>query len=58
MNEDGCGSSGVWNIFSDIKIENLVLSVYYWDCLQVVLFVVEYCCFAGVDWCLDQIEDL
>ena len=37
MDEDGCDSSGVWNICSDILLEDVVLSVYYRDCLQVGL---------------------
>ena len=58
MDNDGCGSSGVWNIHSDIPLEYVVLSVYYWDLLQVGLRAAEYYCSAGVDWYLDQIEDL
>ena len=37
MDEDGCGSSGVWNICSEISLDDVVISVYYWDYLQVVL---------------------
>ena len=57
MYEDGCGSSEVWKNCSDISIDNMVLSVYYWGYLQVGLFSVAYYLSAGVDWCLDQIED-
>ena len=38
MDKDGCGSSGVWCIHSDISLYGVVLSVYYWDYLQVVLW--------------------
>ena len=31
MDKDGCGSSRVWNILSDIPHDYLVLSYYYWD---------------------------
>ena len=31
MYKDGCGSSGVWDICSDILIYDKVISVYYWD---------------------------
>ena len=58
MVEGGCGSSVVWNIFSDISLDDLVLSVCYWYYLQVVLCVVEYYCSAGLDLYLDQLEDL
>ena len=37
MDKDGCSSSVVWNILSDISLDNVVLSIYYWDYLQVVL---------------------
>ena len=37
MDEDGFGSSGVWNICSYISLYDVVLSVYYWDYLQVGL---------------------
>ena len=53
MNEDGFGSSGVWNIHSDISLDNVVLSIYYWDYLQVVLCNQAFCCSAGMDWSLD-----
>ena len=58
MGEDGCGSSGLWNIFSEISLDGVVLSFYYWDFLQVGLWDVAYYFSAGVDWYLDQIEDL
>ena len=55
MDEDGCGYSGVWNIHSEISLYNGVLSVYYWDFLQVGLCDVVYYFSADVDWFLDQI---
>ena len=58
MDEGGCGSSGVWNICSDISLEDVVLSVYYWGYLQVGLFNRVKCCSADMDWSLDQIENL
>ena len=58
MDEDGCGSSGVWNIHSDNSLDYVVLSVYNWDCLQVGLCNTAKCFFADMDWSLDQIENL
>ena len=58
MDEDGCGSSGVWNIRSDISLDDVVLSVYYWGYLHVGLFNREKRCSADMDWSLDQIENL
>ena len=58
MDEDVCGSSRVWNIHSDISLDNVILSVYYWDYLQVGLCNQAYCCSAGMDWFLDQIDNL
>ena len=55
MDEDGCGYSGVWSIHLDISLEDVVLSVYYWDYLQVGLCNREKCCSIGMDWSLDQI---
>ena len=31
MDEDRCGSSVVWNIFSDVSLVNMIISVYNWD---------------------------
>ena len=36
MDENGYSSSVIWNIYSDISLDDVVLSVYYWDYLQVV----------------------
>ena len=58
MDEDGCGSSGVWNIQSDISLDDVVLSVYYLDYLQVRLCNRAKCFSADMDWSLDQIENL
>ena len=58
MDEDVCGASGLWNICSDISLEDVVLSVHYWDNLQVGLFNRAKCCYADMDWSLDQIENL
>ena len=58
MDKDGCGSSGVWNIRSEISLDGMILSVYYWDYLQVGLCNRAKCCSAGMDWSLDQIENL
>ena len=58
MDEDGCGSSGVWNIRSYISLDDVILSVYYWDYLQVGLCNWAKCCYADMDWSLDQIENL
>ena len=37
MDEDECISSGVWNISSYISLDDVVLSVYFWDYPQVGL---------------------
>ena len=58
MDEDGCGSSGVWNICSDVSFDDVVLSVYNWNYLQVGLCNRAKCCSADMDWSLDQIENL
>ena len=58
MDKYGCGSSGVWNIFSDVSLENVVLSVYNWDYLQVGLCNRAKCCSPDMDWSLEQIEIL
>ena len=49
MDEDGCCSSVVWNIRSDISLDDVVLSVYNWNCLQVVLCNRAKCCSADMD---------
>ena len=33
MDNDGCGSSGLWNICSGILLDDVVLSFYYLDYL-------------------------
>ena len=58
MDEDGCGSSEVQNIQSDISLDDVVLSVYNWDYLQVGLCNRAKCFSADMDWSLDQIENL
>ena len=58
MEEDGCGSSGVLNIHSDIPLRYVVLSLHYWDYLQVVSFDLDYYSSDGVDWSLEKVEDL
>ena len=58
MDEDGCGSSGVWNIQSDISLDNVFLSFYCWGLLQVRLCNRSKCFSAGMDWSLDQINNL
>ena len=42
MDEDGCDSSGIWKIHSEISLDDVVLSVYYWYYLQVGLYDVAY----------------
>ena len=58
MDKDGYSSSGIYNIRSDISLDDVVLSVYYWDYLQVGLCNRAKCCSTGMDWSLDQIENL
>ena len=48
MDEYGCGASVVLNIRSDISLDDVVLSVYYWDYLQVVLCNRAKCCSADM----------
>ena len=55
MDEYGCGSSGVWEIHSDISLDGVVISVYYWGYIQLGLFSMACYCSSGVDWSLDQI---
>ena len=55
MDEDGCGSSGVWNIRSDVSFVDVVLSVFNWDHLQVGLCNRAKCCSADMDCSLEQI---
>ena len=42
MDEDGCDSSGVWNILSDISLDGVIISAYYWDNIQLGLCDVAY----------------
>ena len=42
MDKNGCGSSGVWNISSEISLDGVIILVYYWDYLQVRLCYVAY----------------
>ena len=58
MDKDVYVFSVVRNIFSDVSLDTVFLSFYYMDYLQVLLFAVVYYFSAGVDWSLDQIEDL
>ena len=58
MGEDGYGYSGVWNICSSNSLVDVVILVYYWDYLQLVSCALLYYLSAGVDWYLEQIEDL
>ena len=58
MNEDGRGASGLWDIRSDISLDNVVLSVYYWDYLKLGLCNRAKCFSTGMDWSLDQIDNL
>ena len=58
MDEDGCGSGGLWDILPNISVDNVVLSVSYWYCLQVMLCDLMYCCSFGVYWSLFQVADI
>ena len=58
MEKDGCGSSGVWNIHSDISLDDVILSVYYWDYLQVGLCNRAKCFSDDMDWSLEKIVNL
>ena len=48
MDEDRCGSSRVCNIHSDVSLDDVVLSVYYSDNLQLGLCDVAYYFSAGL----------
>ena len=58
MDDGGSGSSGVWNILSEISLDDVDISFYYWSYLQVILCNQAKCCSAGMDWSLNQIENL
>ena len=58
MYEYGCGSGGVRNISPYVSLENVVISVYYWDCLQVGLYDIAYYCPSGMDSSLEKVENL
>ena len=58
MEKDGCCSSVVCNILSEISIDYVVLSVYCGGYLQLGLCDGAYYFFSGVGWYLDKIEDL
>ena len=55
MNKYGCVTGRVWDIFINVSLGDVVLSVYHWDCLQVVSWDMLYCWYAGVDLSLGQI---
>ena len=55
MEEYRWGSSVVWKFFLYISLEDVVLSVYQLNYLQVVFCAVAY---YGMYWYLDQTEDL
>ena len=58
MYEYGCGSGGVRNISPYVTLENVVISVYYWDYLQMGIYAVIYCFSSIVDWHFEPINDL
>ena len=58
MDKDGCSSSGIWNIRSDNSLDDVIISIYNWDYLQVGLCNRAKFYSADMDWSLDQIENL
>ena len=58
MDEDWYGSGGVLNISPEFTFGDVVISVYQCGYLQVELCDVDDCFSVGVEWNLDQIEDL
>ena len=40
MDKYECGSIRLWNICSEILLEYVVLSVYYWDHLHIIALLV------------------
>ena len=58
MDKYGCGSSVVWNIRSDILLDNVVCSVYFWYYFLLGLCDWAYFVSDGMDWYLDPIENL
>ena len=53
MDNDGCDSSEVWNIFLEDSLFNMFLSAYHWNYLQVGLCDVTQCLFSVVYCYLD-----
>ena len=47
-----------YGTFSDVPHDDVVLSVYLWDCLQVRLCAVVCCCSVVMYWYFGLIEDL
>ena len=43
MGKDGYGYGGVYNIFPDVSLDNVVLLFHHWNHLQVVLCHVAHC---------------
>ena len=58
MDEYGYGSSGVWNIFQQSLLSDVVFSLVKYDYLQVELCAVVNFCSDVMDWSLYQVEDL
>ena len=52
MDENECDSSVVWNILSYISPEDVVISFYHWDFLQVVFCAVVDFFSVGLYWSL------
>ena len=57
MNEDGCGSSVVWNICSEISLDNVFLKFINWITFKWDSVMWHIIPLMGVYLSLDHIED-
>ena len=58
MDEEVCDSGTLWNIPAKVPLDNVVLSVYYWDWFQLLICSMVDCCSYDAGWCFDQIKYL
>ena len=58
METYGGGYSGVWNIFSEVPFDNVIISVCYYDLFWLGLCYVVYFCSYVVYWSLEKMKGL
>ena len=58
MSEDECGPSIICNNFPDITLDNIFISVYYLDFLQMEWCTMVECCYICIYYSLDLIKAL